>query len=296
MHVWVSREKVKQVELAGTNMNTVATRSNRELSDIANSVRYHALKMIYNSGAGHPGGSLSVTDILVYLYFRVLNVRADDPLWNRRDRLILSKGHATAALYSTLFHRGYLREEQLSRYGEVGSPLQCHPDMRKTPGVDFSTGSLGQGISVAAGMLLGARMLRESFYVYTILGDGEMQEGQVWEALRFAAEYSLSHLIAFIDYNGFQQSRSTHSVMPIQQLSEQISSFGWQVTLVDGHNYEELEAATVKAQRSRDKPSCIIARTVKGKGVSFMENDLSWHVRQPSADEIAQAKTELLSV
>lgn len=273
---------------------TATTEWKQALSDIAREVRYRALEMIHWAGAGHPGGSLSVIDILVHLYFRVMNVRPETPQWDARDRLILGKGHATAALYAVLSRRGYMHDHVLHQYGEVRGPLQCHPDMHKTPGVDFSTGSLGQALSVAAGMTLAGCLRAARFHVYAVLGDGEMQEGQVWEAMRFTAERSLSRLICIVDYNGYQQSRATPEALPLERLAKQVEAFGWEVAVINGHNFEELEEGIAWARRTKDQPRCIIARTVKGKGVSFMEGDLSWHVRHPTHAELMVARQELL--
>lgn len=264
-----------------------------DLEQLARLVRRDIVQMIAAGGAGHPGGSLSVVEILVTLYFGTMRVDPHRPDWPDRDRLVLSKGHASAALYSVLARRGYFPLEILETFDAIDSILQAHPDMTKTPGVDMSTGSLGQGLSVAVGMALGARLLGKDFHVYVVLGDGEIDEGQVWEAAAAAAKYRLEKLTAFLDYNGLQLAGPVDEVMPMAPLAEKWRAFGWYVTEADGHSFRSLQEALARTRDVRGKPQIIIARTVKGKGVSFMENQVLWHSRGLSSDELQRALAEL---
>ncbi len=255
-----------------------------ELSRIANNLRVGIIEAVYNAGCGHPGGSLSIADILTYLYFEEMNVDPANPQNPMRDRFVLSKGHTAPALYAALAERGFIPKDDLKTLRKTASYLQGHPDMKGTPGVDMSTGSLGQGISAACGMALSAKVSGDSYRVYTILGDGESQEGQVWEAAMFAAHYKLDNLVAVIDLNGLQIDGSITEVMNPTPHDEKLLAFGWNVITIDAHNFEEIESAFKQARETKGKPTAIIAKSVKGKGVSFMENKCEWHGQAPKED------------
>lgn len=267
--------------------------NNEDLRKLASKTRLGALELIYNSKLGHPGGSLSLVEILTCLYFAIMSIKPNEPEWEERDRLILSKGHASSVLYTVLAQKGYFDKKLLPEYGQLDGRLSGHPDMTKVPGVDFSSGSLGQGLSVGLGMAIGANLRGLDFKVFVILGDGELQEGQNWEALIFAGQNRLSNLIAIVDFNGLQQTRSTNEVMNISALSNIVSSFGWNVIEVDGHDLPLLERTLREAVAFSEGPTFIIARTVKGKGVSFMENQIDWHVREISESEMLRIRQEL---
>ncbi len=262
------------------------------LNVFANKARLLALEGIFSAQSGHPGGSLSICDILSVLYNKIMNIDPQNPDKADRDRFVLSKGHACPALYATLALKGYFSTELLKTLRKPDSILQGHPDMKHIPGVDMSTGSLGQGISAACGMALSAKLSGEAFRVYAICGDGEIQEGQVWEAAMFAAHYNLNNLCAVIDYNGLQIDGDVHKVMSPAPVDEKFKAFGWNVIVIDGHNYDEIEEAFNKA-KSSDKPTAIIAKTVKGKGVSYMENQAGWHGNAPKEPEYNIAVEEL---
>ena len=262
------------------------------LKKMANEVRKGIVTAVHSAKSGHPGGSLSAADILTYLYFEEMNIDPKDPKKADRDRFVLSKGHIAPALYSTLAHRGYFPVEDLTTLRHVGSYLQGHPDMKHIPGVDMSSGSLGQGISAAVGMALSAKLSNESYRVYTLLGDGEIQEGQVWEAAMFAGNKGLSNLTAFVDYNNLQIDGTIEEVNSAAPIDKKFEAFGWHVITIDGHNFEEIENALKEAE-TVDKPVAIIAKTVKGKGVSFMENAVGWHGSAPNDEQYEQAMTEL---
>lgn len=263
------------------------------LKDIAKNVRVNIIEMLAESKSGHPGGSLSVTDILTVLYFDEMNIKVEDPKWEDRDRLILSKGHAAPALYSTLAERGYFPKEELKSLRKFKSILQGHPDMKKTPGVDMSTGSLGQGLSAANGMALSGRLDKKDYRVYTIIGDGELQEGQIWEAAMSTAHYKLDNLTAIVDFNGLQIDGSNEEVMNVSPVDKKFESFGWNVIVIDGHDIEAIKEALDKAKEVKGRPTAIIAKTVKGKGVSFMENKADWHGTAPNEEQKIQALNEL---
>lgn len=261
----------------------------------ANAMRSDIVRMIGRAGSGHPGGSLSCVDILTALYFGgVLRYRADDPHWDGRDRFVLAKGHAAPALYATLAHAGFFPVEELDTLRRPHSRLQGHPDSNLCPGVEVSTGSLGQGLSIAAGMAAGLKLDGKDSAVFALLGDGECEEGQVWEAAMFAAHRKLDNLVAIIDHNGLQIDGPITAVCSPEDLGEKFTAFGWDVIHVDGHDVEAL-ASTLGALRDdrSGKPVCVIAATTKGKGVSFMENAVGWHGKAPNAEETAQALTEL---
>ena len=262
------------------------------LNVFANKARLLALEGIYSAQSGHPGGSLSICDILSVLYNKIMNIDPQNPDKADRDRFVLSKGHACPALYATLALKGYFSTELLKTLRKPGAFLQGHPDMKHVPGVDMSTGSLGQGISAACGMALSAKLSNEAYRVYAICGDGEMQEGQVWEAAMFAAHYKLNNLCAVIDYNGLQIDGDVHKVMSPAPIDEKFAAFGWNVIKIDGHNLDEIEAAFNAAKES-GKPTAIIAKTVKGKGVSYMENEAGWHGNAPKEPDYNKAVEEL---
>lgn len=257
------------------------------------SIRSHIIRMISRAGSGHPGGSLSAVEIMVSLYFYKLRVNSKDPKWPERDRFLLSKGHAAPVWYSVLAEAGFFPVSQLDSLRKMGSMLQGHPDMKRTPGVEMSSGSLGQGLSISNGIAIAGKLDKKSYRVYVLLGDGECQEGQVWEAAMAAAHYKLDNLVGLIDYNGLQIDGSIENIMSPLPLPEKWTAFGWQVVNVDGHNIEEIIAALDAAEIIKGKPTMIICRTIKGKGVSFMENKHGWHGKAPSAQETEQALKEL---
>ena len=263
------------------------------LEAIANELRCLALRAIYLAGSGHPGGSLSAAEIVTALYFSVLNIDPTRPDWPERDRVVLSKGHGCPILYAALAKRGYFPIEELWTLRQLGSRLQGHPDMRKTPGVDATTGSLGQGISVAVGMALGGKFQGKSYRVYAIMGCGEQQEGQVWEAAMSAAHYCLDNLVGIVDYNTLQIDGCNAEVMEIAPLADKWRAFGWRVLEVNGHDIAQLLDAFAEAKNTRGKPTAIIARTIKGKGVSFMENQVKWHSSILTKEFFEQAVAEL---
>lgn len=264
----------------------------KSLEKTATQVRIGIIESIHSAKAGHPGGSLSCTDILTYLYFAHMNIDPKDPKKADRDRLVLSKGHAAPALYSVLAHRGYFSTDLLLTLRKQGSILQGHPDMKYIPGVDMSSGSLGQGISCAVGMALSAKHFGDNYKVYAVLGDGEIEEGQVWEAAMFAANKGLSNLVAFVDYNGLQIDGTIEEVNSAAPIDKKFDAFNWHTIVIDGHDFDQIEAALKEAE-TVDKPVAIIAKTVKGKGVSYMENNVNWHGAAPNDELAAQALTEL---
>lgn len=264
-----------------------------ELKETARKVRIDALKGIHAAGSGHPGGSFSVTDILVALYFNVMNVDPAHPDMEGRDRLVLSKGHAAPALYSTLAHRGYFDPKEMTTLRRTGSFLQGHPDMHKCPGVEISTGSLGQGFSAAVGMAIADKLDGKSRRVFTVTGDGELQEGIIWEAALAASKYGLDNLIAVVDWNNLQIDGVVDTVKMVAPIDKKFEAFGWEVFNVDGHDMQALLDTFDKAMKVKGKPVCIVAKTVKGKGVSFMENQAGWHGKAPSDEQLAEAIKEL---
>ncbi|MCC3864298.1 transketolase [Terrisporobacter petrolearius] len=268
-------------------------RDHKGLNEITNVIRKDIVSMICKSKSGHPGGSLSAVEILTALYFDQMNIDPTNPKMEDRDRFVLSKGHAAPALYATLAERGYFEKEELNNLRKLGSMLQGHPDMKKIPGVEMSTGSLGQGFSVACGMAMAAKLDNAPWNVYALLGDGEVQEGIIWEAAMSAAHYKLDNMIAFLDYNGLQIDGEVESVMGINPIEDKFRTFGWNVITIDGHDFDQIFAALDMAKDTVDKPTMIIAKTVKGKGVSFMENQASWHGSAPSEEQLEQALSEL---
>ena len=264
----------------------------KELAKAALNVRIGILKGVHAAKSGHPGGSLSCTDILTYLYFKQMNIDPKNPNMENRDRFVLSKGHAAPALYSVLAERGFFSPDELLNLRQIGSMLQGHPDKKKIPGVDMTTGSLGQGISAAVGMALSAKHFGNDFKVYTVLGDGEIEEGQVWEAAMFAANKGLNNLVAFVDNNDLQIDGSIMEVNSPHPIDKKFEAFNWNVICINGHDFDEIEAALEKAATS-DKPTAIIAKTVKGKGVSYMENQVGWHGSAPNDEKFEIAMAEL---
>jgi transketolase len=264
-----------------------------ELSIIANKVRKNALTAVHSAQSGHPGGSLSIADLLTLLYFEVMKNDPKNPKDPDRDRFVLSKGHTAPALYGTLAERGYFPVEDIPGFRHIDSYLQGHPDMNKVPGVDMSTGSLGQGVSVAAGMALAAKLDNKSHRVYTVLGDGELEEGQVWEAAMFAAHYKLDNFTAFVDNNGLQIDGDITKVMNPTPIDKKFETFGWNVILTSAHDFNALLDAVNAAKECKGKPTVVIMKSIKGKNVSFMENQAAWHGSAPNDEQYAQAISEL---
>ena len=263
------------------------------LKSIAAKIRLGALEAVHAAASGHPGGSLSIADIMAYLYFEEMNVKADDPKWADRDRFVLSKGHTAPALYATLALKGFFSADELKKLRQVDSFLQGHPDMKGTPGVDMSTGSLGLGISTACGMALAAKIDGKDYRTYTIVGDGESEEGQVWEAAMFAAHYKLDNLCVIIDWNGLQIDGTVEEVMNPTPHDKKLEAFGFHVISIDGHDFDQIEAALNEARATKGKPTAIIAKTVKGKGVSYMENQVGWHGSAPNDEQYEKAVAEI---
>lgn len=264
----------------------------KQLEITACKVRMGIIEGVHSAKSGHPGGSLSVADILTYLYFVHMNIDPKNPKMENRDRLVLSKGHAAPALYSVLANRGYFDTSLLTTLRQIGSILQGHPDMKHIPGVDMSTGSLGQGISAAVGMALSAKHFGQDYKVYAVLGDGEIEEGQVWEAAMFAGNKGLSNLTAFVDYNNLQIDGTIEEVNSACPIDKKFEAFNWHTIVIDGNDFEQIEKALKEAE-TVDKPVAIIAKTVKGKGVSYMENAVNWHGAAPNDELYEQAMSEL---
>lgn len=263
------------------------------LKEKAKEIRKSIVSMITEAKSGHPGGSLSATDILTALYFSEMNIDPANPKMEGRDRFVLSKGHAAPAIYATLAEKGYFSKDELMTLRKFGSKLQGHPDMKKLPGIEISTGSLGQGLSVANGMALNAKMFNENYRTYVILGDGEIQEGQIWEAAMTAAHYKLNNLCAFLDNNNLQIDGNVSEIMGVEPLDKKWEAFGWNVIKIDGHDFEQILSALDKARECKDKPTMVIAKTIKGKGVSFMENVCGFHGVAPTLEELERALAEL---
>ena len=267
--------------------------TNKELELIAARGRCLGMQMVFRAASGHIGGSLSAMDILTELYFEQLRVDPERPQAPERDRFVMSKGHCTPALYSILALRGYFPEKQLELFRSIEGHMSGHPDMVHVPGVDMSTGSLGQGLSAAVGMAIAGKMDSAAYRVYALMGDGEIEEGQIWEAAMSAAKYKLDNLCGIVDVNGLQIDGRTADVMPSEPLDAKFAAFGWNVIKADGHDFGSLRAALAAAKAEKGRPSVILAKTVKGKGVSFMENDPGWHGKAPNAEQYEQAMTEL---
>ena len=264
-----------------------------QLQQTACKVRMGIVASTHSAKSGHPGGSMSAADLFTYLYFKEMNIDPANPKWEDRDRFVLSKGHTAPGLYSALALRGFFPVEDLTTLRHVGSYLQGHPNMNTVPGVDMSTGSLGQGISTACGMALAAKVKGQSYRVYTLLGDGEIQEGQVWEACMFASHYKLYNLCVIVDNNGLQIDGDVAKVMSPYPIADKLEAFGFHVTAIDGHDYDQIEAALSEARTVKGQPSAIVTKTVKGKGVSFMENQAGWHGVAPNDAQLEQAMAEL---
>ena len=265
----------------------------KDMQLIAKEIRKDIIEMIYRAKSGHPGGSLSITDIITVLYWKEMNVDPANPKMPNRDRFILSKGHAAPALYGALMEKGYVDKKYVTELRKYGSPLQGHPDMKKLNGVEMSTGSLGQGLSAGNGMAFASRIDNNPFRVYVALGDGELQEGQVWEAAMTTAHYKLDNVVAIVDYNNLQIDGKVSDVMEVYPIADKFRAFNWHVIEIDGHNYEQIIAAFDEARTVKGKPTVIVAKTAKGKGVSFMENNGDYHGKAPSDDEYARAMEEL---
>ena len=265
----------------------------KALEKIANDIRIGVIEAVYSAKSGHPGGSLSCADILTVLYFNQMNSNEKEPNAKVRDRFVLSKGHCSPALYSTLARKGYFEKEKLLTFRNIESNLQGHPDMNKVPGVDMTSGSLGQGLSVANGMALTSKLNEDGYRVYCLLGDGEIEEGQVWEAAMASNKYKLDNLCVIVDNNNLQIDGTIEEVMSSYPIDEKFKSFGFQVINIDGHNYQEIIDAFDVARNVKGKPVCIIAKTIKGKGVSFMENKAEWHGKAPNKEQYEQAMKEL---
>jgi len=266
----------------------------KELQEIAKRARRNILEQVYSAKSGHPGGALSCIDILTVLYFNQMNIDVENPKMDDRDRLVLSKGHASPALYSILAQRGFFSEEELKEFRKLGSRLQGHPDLNKLPGIDMSAGSLGQGLSSACGMALASKLKKQSNKIYCIVGDGELQEGQIWEAAMTAAHYQLDNLCLIVDNNNLQIDGKVQNVMSPYPIVDKLESFGFKVFKTDGHNIEELLRVFNDASQIESQPVAIIANTVKGKGVSYMEDKAEWHGKAPSQEEYEKAISELI--
>lgn len=268
-------------------------KTRKSLQITACKVRMGIIEGVYNAKSGHPGGSLSIADVLTYLYFKKMVVYPDIPRFAERDRFVLSKGHCAPALYSVLANRGYFRVNELKTLRHIDSRLQGHPDMKHIPGVDMSSGSLGQGISAACGMALGAKIASHPVKIYTILGDGEIEEGQVWEAAMFAAHNKLDNLVAVVDNNGLQIDGRVDDVCSPYPIDEKFRAFGWNVICIDAHDFDAIEEAFIESDKMNGKPTVIIQKSIKGNGVSFMENQVGWHGTAPNKEQYEQAMAEL---
>lgn len=265
-----------------------------QLKAKAKVIRRHIIRMLGEAGSGHPGGSLSAADIVTALYFHEMRLKPEEPHWPDRDRFVLSKGHAVPVLYAALAERGYFPVEELMTLRKLGSRLQGHPDMKKLPGVEMSTGSLGQGLAAANGMALAARLDKKDYRVYVLLGDGELQEGMVWEAAMAAAHYKLDNIVAFVDHNGLQIDGPVAEVMSPEPVADKWRAFGWHTLCVDGHDPVQILDALAKARTIKGKPTMIVAETTKGKGCSFMEDKVDWHGTAPKPEDVEKALAELL--
>ena len=265
-----------------------------ELEKKAKEIRKGIIEAVYSAKSGHPGGSLSIADVMTVLYFNEMDIDEKNPRWEDRDRLVLSKGHCSPVLYSCLAERGFFEKEKLKTFRKIDSNLQGHPDMNKVPGVDMTTGSLGQGLSAANGMAMAGKLDNKNYRVYAVLGDGEIEEGQIWEAAMASSHYKLDNLCVIVDKNNLQIDGNTDKVMSSAPLDEKFRSFGFEVITIDGNNILEIMKAFAKARTIKNKPTCIIAKTIKGKGVSFMEDKAEWHGKAPSEEQYNQAIEELI--
>jgi len=264
-----------------------------KLEEKAKEIRKGIIEAVYSASSGHPGGSLSIADVLTVLYFNEMNIDEKNPKWEERDRLVLSKGHCSPALYSCLAERGFFEKEKLKTFRNINSNLQGHPDMKKVPGVDMTSGSLGQGLSVANGMAIAGKLDNKNYRVYAVLGDGEIQEGQIWEAAMASNKYKLDNLCVIVDKNNLQIDGKTDDVMSTSPLDDKFKSFGFEVLTINGNNILEIMQAFAKAKTIKNKPTCIIAKTVKGKGISFMEDKAEWHGKAPKEEQYNMAMEEL---
>jgi transketolase len=275
-------------------MVNIDTREIDNLQLQAQTIRKHIVRMIGNAGAGHPGGSLSIVEVIVCLYFKLMKIDPAHPDWPDRDRFVLSKGHSGPALYAALAELGYFSKDHLLTFDHVGSILQGHPDMTRTPGIDMSTGSLGQGLSIGVGMALAGRLKKRAFHVYVLLGDGELQEGQIWEAAMLADKYRIDSLTAIVDANKLQLMGNISDLMPsTTTMQDKWRAFGWRVLEMDGHDIPDIIDTLSAARETHDGPCVVISHTVKGKGVSFMENQAAWHSRGLTSEELSKALCEL---
>lgn len=269
-------------------------KTKKELEIFATQIRMGIIESTYNAKAGHPGGSLSAADVFAYLYGKEMNYKADEPKWDDRDRFVLSKGHCAPGLYSALAYKGFFPVEDLKTLRHIDSYLQGHPNMNTVPGIDMSTGSLGQGVSVAAGMAKAAKFTdKNDINIYTLLGDGEIEEGQVWEALMFANQYKLDNLCVIIDSNGLQIDGACEDVMSAEPIDEKLKAFGFDVVVINGNDFDELDTAFAQFHKTQGKPFAIVMKTIKGLGVSYMENEVGWHGKAPNDDEYKIAMDEL---
>lgn len=282
-----------EVSLASSSPSNRFNLSTAELKEMGKKLRRHVITMIATAGSGHPGGSLSAADIITALYFKVLSYYPDKPDWPDRDRFILSKGHAAPILYAALAEAGYFPAAELSTLRKLNSRLQGHADRKFTPGVEMSAGSLGMGLSFAIGIALAAKLDSKTYRTYALLSDGECEEGQTWEAVLSAAHFKLDNLTAIVDYNGIQLSGRTCDIMNIEPFPRKWQAFGWHTIDIDGHDFDQILSACQRAERTRNRPTVIIARTVKGKGVSFMENNVAFHGKAPTREEAERALKEL---
>jgi len=271
----------------------ISDRRVRELEDLSNLARKRIVKMICKAGSGHPGGSLSALDIITALYFDIMQHDPKRPTWEKRDRFVLSKGHAAPALYATLAEAGYFKVDELDTLRQVGSKLQGHPDMKRLPGIDMSTGSLGQGMATAVGMALGLKLDKHRNRVYCMIGDGESEEGAIWEAGMAASHFKCDNLTVFLDRNELQIDGPTEKVMTLEPLADKWKAFGWNVIEINGHDFKRIIGAVDAAKEKQGKPTMIIAHTVKGKGVSFMEGSLKFHGKAPNKEELCKALEDL---
>lgn len=274
-------------------MREINEQAIQNVKEKARLIRQDIIKMLGEAGSGHTGGSLSAADIVACLYFWEMNIDPQRPKWEERDRFVLSKGHAAPVLYSALAEKGYFPHEELAGLRKLGSPLQGHPDMKKVPGVEASTGSLGQGISWAVGMALAAQMDRSDYRIYALLGDGELEEGMVWEAVMAAGHKHLDQLVAIVDYNGLQIDGKLSEVLSPEPVADKFRAFNWEALEIDGHDYQQIMQALQTARQNKGKPTVIVAKTVKGKGCSFMENRPEWHGTTPNKEQVEKALGEL---
>lgn len=265
----------------------------KELEEKSKQIKKGIIEAVYSNKSGHPGGSLSISDIMTVLYFNEMNIKPENPNWEDRDRLVLSKGHCSPALYSCLANRGYFDVEELKTFRNINSRLQGHPDKNKVPGVDMTTGSLGQGLSAANGMAIAGKMDKKNYRVYCILGDGEIEEGQVWEAAMAANKYKLDNLCVIVDNNNLQIDGTIEEVMNSYPIDEKFKSFGFEIIKINGHDIDEILKAFEVARNIKGKPTCIIAKTIKGKGISYMENQVGWHGKSPNEEQYKMALEEL---